>query len=108
MLEFRQVLIREMGGRMSGPLSVLVYVAAVIVLLAAYKIVKRWRDRGKRHFGDADAYEGNLVTPSAGEHPPTAGGLSGGGHASHAGRRFGETGNTVHIPPGVIGGERRR
>lgn len=93
---------------MSGPAAVLMYLAVVVVLLASYKIIKRRLSRGKPRFGDADAYEGNLVTPPAGEHchPPTAGGLPGGGHAAHAGRPFGHTRNTDHIPPGVIGGGR--
>jgi hypothetical protein len=102
-------LTRAMGGRMSGLPAVLVYLAMVVVLVAAYKILKRRRGRGRPRFGDADAYEGNLVTPPAGERRqrPAAGGVSGGGPAAHPGQRFGDTQNTVHIPPGVIGGGRR-
>jgi hypothetical protein len=90
---------------MSGPPALLLYLAVVVTLLTAYKIVKRRRNRSKPRFGDADAYEGNLVILSADERhrPPTAGRLPGGGLASHSGRRFGDTGNTVHIPPGVMG-----
>jgi hypothetical protein len=94
---------------MSGFGAALAYLAVVVVLLAAYKIIKRRVDRAKPRFGDADAYEGNLATPSAGEHrhPPVAGELHSGAHAAHGGRPFRHTGNTDHIPPGVLGGGRR-
>lgn len=90
---------------MSGPPALLVYLAVVAALLAAYKIVKRRRDRSKPGFGDANAYEGNLVTPSADDphRPPTADRSPSGGLASHSGRSFGDTRNTVHNPPGVMG-----
>lgn len=94
---------------MSGLPGVLAYLAVVVVLVAAYKIVKWRRGRGKPRFGDAEAYEGNLAAPPAGEHPhpPASGGLPSGGHATPAGRRLADSGNTVHLPPGAIGGERR-
>ncbi len=78
---------------MPGLAAVLVYVTVVVVLLATYKIVKLSRDRRRPRFGDADAYEGNLVTPPPGEHDraPTAGRLPG-WHGAPGGRRSGDTG----------------
>jgi hypothetical protein len=91
---------------MSGFAAVLVYLAVVVVLLASYKIVKMRMNRRKPHFGEADAYEGNLVTPSADElrHGSASGTVTVRGHAARTGRRPGSSENTVHIPPGVIGG----
>jgi hypothetical protein len=91
---------------MSGFAAVLVYLAVVVVLLAVYMIVKTRRNRRRPRLGDAEAYEGNLVTASAGElgHESASGTVTVRGHATRTGRRPGYSENTVHIPPGVIGG----
>jgi hypothetical protein len=94
---------------MSGFGAVLIYLAVVAVILAVYKSVKRRQARAKPRLGDADAYEGNLTTPQAGEHghPATAGTVSGGGRAARDTRPSAYMRNADHIPPSVLGGGRR-
>ena len=75
--------------------SLLVYIGVVVVLWIAYLVRKRWRAGSKPRFGDADAYDGNLIIPPPGElHGTATGGHSAShvGHAGHVGHTHGPAG----------------
>ena len=92
------------------PADLLIYLAVVAALWTAYMIFKRRRARGKQHFGDDDAYEGNLIIPLGGEshsaryhHGPRGGHIGhDGGHAGHGGGDIGHDGG--HAGHGTVGG----
>ena len=60
--------------------DVLIYLGVVATLWIAYLIGKHRRRGGNRRFGDADAYEGNLIIPAAGASHGLAGHRAHGGH----------------------------
>lgn len=92
------------------PADLLIYLAVVTALWAAYVIGKRRRARGKRRFGNSDAYEGNLIIPPGGESHGAPhrlgphGGHSGhdGGHMANQGAHLGH--GDVHSGHGAVGG----
>jgi hypothetical protein len=91
------------------PADLLIYLAVVAALWMVYVIRKRRRARGKRRFGDADAYEGNLIIPPSGgphgglyphrSHSEHVGHAD--GHIGHGGSHAGHGGS--HIGHGTLG-----
>ncbi len=50
---------------MSGYAAVFVVVAVMVALWGVTVMIRRRREGGRPHLGDADAFEGNLVVPPA-------------------------------------------
>jgi hypothetical protein len=95
----------------SGYAAVFAVVAVMVALWHITALIRRRREGERPRFGDADAFEGNLLVPPAGEphgrsghgHGPGGhghGGFGGhegfGGHSSHGGGHDGGGGGGHH------------